>query len=58
METQILLCSQHTDHDGGLARSYSLGSGNTDQDLRKVTPVEFQRWTELLCSHLYWTDEP
>lgn len=33
VDTKILLCSQHTDHDGRLACSHGLSSGNTDQDL-------------------------
>lgn len=37
METQIFLCSQHTDDDGGVACSYSLSSADTDQDLWKPT---------------------
>lgn len=59
MEVQILLCSQHTDHDGGLARGYSLGSGNTDQDLRKAKLYFWllQRWKKLLYSHLYCIEE-
>lgn len=33
IKTQIILCTKHTDHDGGLAGSDSLSSGNTNQDL-------------------------
>lgn len=33
VDAQIFLSSQHTDDDGGVARSHGLSSGNTDQDL-------------------------